>query len=752
MKMSRFLLLFVFVFLVVGQGMNPAQASGIFAEDVIVSGEGFAGGETQQVEVTTEGVQLMTAAANGSYTSPILTAPRPFNAVVPQWQAHLPADTQLTIRLRTANADGLWHDWFDILPNADWMLPTDTDTVGNMVAVPEADVTHIYFQYTIGLSRLTASAVPVLRQIRFTFIDATEGPTAEEMAAQARAEAQSNPHNPETGYPKPVVISRDIWCTDPACDYTAGLEYYPVSHLIVHHTVSANTSTNWAAVVRAIWYFHTFTRGWGDVGYNYLVDMNGILYEGHNGGDDVIGIHSSGANAGSMALAFIGTFTLPNENPPGITPPPAMLDAAVELFAWKADQKDIDVYSASGLPNLGWGLSNLIGHRDVYGTTVCPGEQAHDLVPWIRDVVADRLNFVPSHTYIDERSAAFTKSNSTWTDGPYSCGFDVHAWYARSTTGTATHWGRWQLDVPAADWYEIEVFAPYCNTGFGDTAGAEYEVHHNSGVNTVTVDQGDNLGLWTSLGSFYLVPGGNNYVYLTNHTGTDSNLGVWFDAIRLRPQTYLPPTVNIQSPPENAWLNNRTVPFSWEVTNPTNIQTITLEVATDTAFANLVATQTMSGTLTAYDLTLAEDYADLYWRITLQPVAGTPVTSTTGHFHLDSVAPTSNITGVYVVSATLPITPTEYLVEWSGSDATSGLNGFTIQYQAEGEASWTTWLTQTLSTGSNFIPPIPGTVYWFRAQAVDVAGNIETPHAAGDMNTTQAILLDNRLMLPIILR
>src|SRR5690606_368029 len=142
----------------------------------------------------------------------------------------------------------------------------------------------------------------------------------------------------------------------------------------------------------------------------------------------------------------------------------------------------------------------------------------------IRDAVADRIGFVPAHTYIDEQSAAFTKSSSSWLDGPNSCGYNIHAWYTRSTTGTASHWGRWQLDVSEAGWYSIEVYAPYCSTGFGDTHGARYEVHHVSGVDNVTVDQGDNLGLWVSLGDYYFVPGSGNYVYLTNKTTTDSDL------------------------------------------------------------------------------------------------------------------------------------------------------------------------------------------------------------------------------------
>lgn len=743
----RLFWLLVFILMVVNRPMPLAQASPIFAADVIVSGTDFAGGEMWQIEVTNEGLMLAAAAAHGSYTSPILTAPLPFNAAVPQWVASLPPDTHINIRLRTANAAGLWNDWFDIVPNDDWMRPEDLDIVGNMIAVPDADGTHIQFQYQVGFSRLTAQAAPRLREIRFTFIDATAGPTSEQLAILARAEAEETPHSPENGYPKPPVVSRANWCTDPACNYTNGLEYHPVTHLIVHHTVSANSSANWAAVVRAIWHFHTFTRGWGDIGYNYLVDMNGVLYEGHNGGDDVIGTHASGANKGSMALAFIGTFTLPGENPPGITPPPAMLDAAVELFAWKADQKQIDVYDSSQLPNMGWGLPHLMGHRDAYGTTACPGEQAHDLIPWIRNTVAAQLGFTPPHTYIDNLSSAFTKSNSTWTDGPSSCGFNVHAWYARSTTGPATHWGRWQLAVPQAGEYEIEVYAPYCRTGFADTRGAQYQVHHANGMTTVVVNQEANLGLWVSLGYFQLTPGGNQSVYLDNRTTTDSNLGLWYDAIRLRPRPAAPPTVTPQLPSANTWLTDPTVTFQWYVAPAGQVQSTLLEVATNPSFNSLVFSQTL-GIQTSYTYTFTQDYRDLFWRVTLNTVANGSITSAATHFGLDTTPPVSAVTGIYRLNEEDP----DYLIFWGGTDITSGIAGYTIEYQAEGATDWTRWFTGTTATSATFLPPDPDVIYWFRAQATDVAGNSESPHTEGDISTAQVVLLDKRMMLPIIQR
>src|SRR5690606_21603494 len=123
---------------------------------------------------------------------------------------------------------------------------------------------------------------------------ATAGPTTEELVAQQ--EAQPELQQATNAYPKPPVIPRIAWCNDPACNYSDGLRYEPVTHLILHHTVTTSSDDS-AATVRAIWKFHTFTRGWGDIGYNYLVDINGVIFEGHLGGDDVVGTHSGDANA-----------------------------------------------------------------------------------------------------------------------------------------------------------------------------------------------------------------------------------------------------------------------------------------------------------------------------------------------------------------------------------------------------------------------------------------------------------------------
>ena len=53
--------------------------------------------------------------------------------------------------------------------------------------------------------------------------------------------------------------------------------------MIIHHTVTQHQEADPAATVRAIYYYHAVTQGWGDIGYNFLVDLHGNVYEGRYG-------------------------------------------------------------------------------------------------------------------------------------------------------------------------------------------------------------------------------------------------------------------------------------------------------------------------------------------------------------------------------------------------------------------------------------------------------------------------------------
>ena len=103
----------------------------------------------------------------------------------------------------------------------------------------------------------------------------------------------------------PQFVPRAQWgCTPQTCPAKDPPVYTTVTHLIVHHTAGANEATDWPAVIRSIWVLHVEGNGWNDIGYNYLIDPNGVLYEGRAGGDGVLGAHFSGMNSGTMSASY----------------------------------------------------------------------------------------------------------------------------------------------------------------------------------------------------------------------------------------------------------------------------------------------------------------------------------------------------------------------------------------------------------------------------------------------------------------
>ncbi len=700
----------------------------------------FGEGLRQNLVISDDGLILAEGASNGHYMSGVHDAPFPFNVLVPSWSAGTTDGDNLTVQIRTSKDGDRWSDWYRLLPNADWMTPEDEDIIGQMIAVPGEDGVHNHLQFSVSFARNEGQPSPLLRALKVTFFDSTQGPTAAELAAsQAAIDAQQAPGD-VTGYPKPSVVGRGSWCDDPACNYSDGLAYHTVSHLIVHHTVTGNSSSNWAAVVRAIWRYHTFPdssscpgcRGWGDIGYNFLVDPNGLLYEGHLGGDDVVGTHAGSANTGSMALAFIGTYVSYN-------PSASMLNSAVELFAWKADQRDIDVHGSGYLPKLSGLHPKLMGHRDV-GTTQCPGDQAYALLPWLRDQVANKVDI--STIYVDELSAAFSKNNVPgWLVPPDNCGHDGHAFYAWSTQdpGATINRGEWRPNLAQGGIYELQAFIPYCITGAPETDGATYTINHANGVSTVTLSQEDHVRTWMSLGTFQFAAGNSTVIKLSNLTQTDSNLGVWFDALRLQPTNSCSlPSISGLTPASGAWRNNREVTLNWSIANGQDVQTTRLEVASDPGFTKLVRpAEDFPGVKTSHLIPFTEDYNQLYWRVRATTECNQIVESNQARFGIDTIAPTSSVRYVLIFEEDGRILPV-----WGGQDSGSGIVRFDIEYRPDGDPIWKEWLKPFAGDG----------VYWFRSQATDAAGNKEDWPSEADASTLDAILIHRVIMFPQIFK
>ncbi|HWV84929.1 MAG TPA: N-acetylmuramoyl-L-alanine amidase [Capillimicrobium sp.] len=188
----------------------------------------------------------------------------------------------------------------------------------------------------------------------------------------------------------PPIITRAQWGGDTL--RTRGTpELGTVQMAFVHHTVNANsyTAEESPAIVLAIAKYHIRSNGWNDVGYNFLVDRYGQIFEGRAGGIDqpIIGAQAQGYNAVSTGISNIGTFESAGQTE-------AAINAMAQLIAWKlaihgvSPEGTVEVVSAGGSSNRYPSgrrvtFQRISGHRDGDKTS-CPGSALYAQLPEIR--------------------------------------------------------------------------------------------------------------------------------------------------------------------------------------------------------------------------------------------------------------------------------------------------------------------------------------------------------------------------------
>jgi hypothetical protein len=194
---------------------------------------------------------------------------------------------------------------------------------------------------------------------------------------------------------QPPIISRARWRADERLRRAGPSYSRGVKAAFVHHTVQSNRypASESAALVRADYVYHTRTRGWNDVGYNFLVDRFGRIFEGRYGGVTraVLGAHAGGFNTDTTGVALLGTFSSGR-------PPAAMVAAVQRLLAWKLDLSHVDPRGRTTLTSRGGAnvrypagrrvaVPVVLGHRTT-SFTACPGGPVMGLLPSIRAAAA----------------------------------------------------------------------------------------------------------------------------------------------------------------------------------------------------------------------------------------------------------------------------------------------------------------------------------------------------------------------------
>ncbi len=306
----------------------------------------------------------------------------------------LPAKGAVTVRVRTSLDGAAWGPWMETP-----LEEADEGGAAHAFTDPLWTGAARYAQVAAAAGGRGGPAA--LSGVRLVAIDAEEDAdpvarlagAARRLAATVAGVSLAPPASAATA--APAIVTRAEWGADETLR-SASPSYSPVKMAFVHHAASGNTYTpaDAPALVRGIYAYHTKSLGWSDIGYNFLVDRFGTIYEGRFGGVSrgVVGAHVYGFNTGSTGVSVMGTFT-------DEAPPAAAVAALERLLAWKLALSGLD---PAGTATLTCGAADkyakgavvafpvIAGHRDA-NFTECPGSSLYALLPEVRGNVSGRV-------------------------------------------------------------------------------------------------------------------------------------------------------------------------------------------------------------------------------------------------------------------------------------------------------------------------------------------------------------------------
>ncbi|MEU4355944.1 N-acetylmuramoyl-L-alanine amidase, partial [Streptomyces virginiae] len=305
------------------------------------------------------------------------------------------AEVQGKIEARSRNAvTGAWTPWVELEPlkaGLDGVRPGARGAT-EPVWVGSADGAEV---------RVSGGSAALPAGLELDLVDpgkAGRGGAAKSAPASgARAAAAAVAPGPESTSPRPDVVTRAQWGADESLNnegpiYLAGGK---IKALFVHHTAAAAPyeCADSAAIVRGLHVYHVKTNGWRDLGYNFLVDKCGTLFEGRQGGVDqpVMGAHTYGFNSESTSVAVLGDHTTAGASPEALEGISKM--AAYKLGQYDADMDGTTTLTAGATQKNYAGTSftagqpyqfkTVSGHRDGFNTE-CPGHQLYPQLDTIR--------------------------------------------------------------------------------------------------------------------------------------------------------------------------------------------------------------------------------------------------------------------------------------------------------------------------------------------------------------------------------
>jgi N-acetylmuramoyl-L-alanine amidase len=329
---------------------------------VIAAALAFPASALAEVQLVTQDVPLGGGRALAAARSPV------FDMVGVRWQG--PGD----VFFRTRSTHGGWSSWRGAMPE-----PLDLPDA-NTAEGRSARSWKLGNPFWVGPS----NAIQYRLRGRVTRL----------RASFMQSPVQSVPLRTMSIAGSPRMTPRAAWGANEAIRRGSPLFAQSLKFAVIHHTAGTNsyTAAQSAAIVRGIETYHVKSNGWNDLGYNFVVDKYGQVFEGRYGGVErnVVGAHAEGFNTGSVGIALLGTY--------GDAQPSAKaLDAIASLLAWRLDVGHVDP-----LTRLSWisggnarfpsgtpvPLAAVAGHRDT-GFTSCPGNALYRQLPTLARKAAE---------------------------------------------------------------------------------------------------------------------------------------------------------------------------------------------------------------------------------------------------------------------------------------------------------------------------------------------------------------------------
>jgi hypothetical protein len=328
----------------------------------------------------------------------VLTSPRAteqFRMLGVSWTPTAKAP-RIDVEVRTRGDDG-WSAWREVEVEDPSAAPRGALQPSDDNAGTRAGTEPLYTGPSSGVQvRVDVVEGQLPDDLRADLID--PGVSAADTSVGVQADASVDTQAATAAAPavaQPAIVTRAQWGADESLRGDFAGYGTTIKAAFVHHTTGSSNyaSGDVPAMIRAIYAYHTQTLGWSDIGYNFIVDRFGRLYEGRWGGMDqpVIGAHTGGFNTDTVGVAALGDY---DTN----AVPAAVVNGFGQILGWKLGLYGRDPYGSTTLTSGGGSTSrypagqvvqfNVVsGHRDA-SYTLCPGQYLYPRLPNIRSEAA----------------------------------------------------------------------------------------------------------------------------------------------------------------------------------------------------------------------------------------------------------------------------------------------------------------------------------------------------------------------------